>query len=629
MRARSTALLRALTPARPIKVSIVIATYNSDPVGLRRVLTSIEDQTMAAAEIEVVFVDDGSTDGTPSRLRAWAAERPHVVVREIENSGWASRPRNIGTSIAQGEYVLYMDHDDELYPHALQSAYEFGAAHRADVVNAKEARTDGWSWGWSSYDHNVERADPADVEKLIPMTPHKLYRRAFLLEQGITFPEERRALWEDIRVNTMCLARGAHVAVVADTAFYHWVKTTSNTSSSFGRDPEEFFAHLRGLFDLFDTELADRPSRGPLIAHQLRARVLDVVGPKMLTRSPAYVEVMYRRCRGIVERYAPPDHDAEFDAVFRARLELLRAGNLVRQRALARCDDGVTAVPVLDDVHWEGAHLVMRVSTVLVDGHGDPLRLRRVGERWLRDLPADVADTLSAEAVDVTDDLVRARFDVSVKGRDSRTTWRLPDPGHVSCTDDGSGFGIVTAVATARFDPAAFAAERRLEDRVWDFAARFAAMGFGAHRAVRGGETAVALLSGVAAVGYVNQSGYYSLDTGSAVRAVVDSAPPDPAQVLVRVKGGGRDGSVTADVIAPLPAVHCVGASTLTGQALIGDSSSVPAMLLTDDGRAMLRFSGRFAEGRHPIRTQFLGRTGPAGFAVTVRAGEVEVQVAD
>jgi glycosyltransferase involved in cell wall biosynthesis len=69
---------------------------------------------MLAADFEVIFVDDGSPDDTWRRLQQIRDSHANVRLERIEHSGWPSRPRNVGLALAQGEYVLFMDHDDEL-----------------------------------------------------------------------------------------------------------------------------------------------------------------------------------------------------------------------------------------------------------------------------------------------------------------------------------------------------------------------------------------------------------------------------------------------------------------------------------------------------------------------------------
>ncbi|MFT4234747.1 MAG: glycosyltransferase family A protein, partial [Microbacterium sp.] len=124
-----------------IKVTVVVATYRSGE-GLMRLIDSLDAQTLPRDEWEAIFVDDGSPDDTFERLQKLAETRPNMRVERIENTGWPCRPRNLGTDLARGEYVLYSDHDDIIYPDALRAGYEFAHAAGADALNAKEARTD-------------------------------------------------------------------------------------------------------------------------------------------------------------------------------------------------------------------------------------------------------------------------------------------------------------------------------------------------------------------------------------------------------------------------------------------------------------------------------------------------------
>ncbi len=624
------ATMRRLWRLSRVKVSVIIAAYNSDQLGLERVLASLAKQTMPARQFEVIFVDDGSTDDTRARLDQFARRAPNVMVRTIPNSGWASRPRNVGIEMARGEYVLFMDHDDELFPRALERAYAYGRRNDADIVNGKEVRSTGWSWGWDSFQLDVPRAADADATALVPMTPHKLYRRTFLLRSGVRFPEGARALWEDIHFNTAALAHRPRVAVLAQTPFYHWVVTGSNTSRTFGRDVSELWANVAGLFDMVEHELAGHPARWPLVAHTLRGRVIRTVGPASLPRSQAYLQAMYPAVQRIVAAHAPPQRDADFSPVDRCRLELIRNGDVELQRRLAECDDGVTAPAVIDEVGWDDRTLVLRATATLVDSEGAPVRLRRDAGRWLRDLPTEVAQRLSRAARDVTTALEQATFDITVKGRTSRTTWRVPGRGHVTCVDDGDGYGTVVATGTARFDPATFALAHDLDDPVWELAARLSVAGYVSHRGLRGGRSVVALIDGVQAIGYENKSGIYSLDVSAAVRSVTGSAPPDPADVIVEAVrvAGPNAGELTVKVTVPLRAVHCAGTTCLDGAVLLGKKRRAPATLSTEGGGAVLRFTAEVGDGEYPLRSQFLGRNGATGLVLSVSGSQAWVTAA-
>ncbi|WP_375476604.1 glycosyltransferase [uncultured Jatrophihabitans sp.] len=626
-------------------MSVIVATYNSEPAALTKLVDSIAAQPMAARDVEIVFVDDGSTDDTRDRLAEIARARANVVVRSIENSGWASRPRNVGIEIARGEYLLFMDHDDELVAGGLAAAYEFGHAHAADVVNAKEVRTNGWSWGWDSFAADIPLVGPRERNPLDPMTPHKLYRREFVLRHQLRFPEGKRVLWEDIYFNTTAFARGARIAILSSRAFYHWVEGPANTSATFDRSAEEFWSNLDRLLAFIDRELAGRPGRQPLLTHHVRARVLGMLGPKCLPQPLEYVETGYRHARELVERHMPPALDPGLPAADRARLALVRHGDLGLQRLLAELDDGVFATPTLDAVEWVGSALVLTISATLTTGAGEPLRLRRVGDRWLRVVPQELADVLPAHALDVTDDVERAAFTASVKGRSSRSTWRLTGNGAVRCVVERAGDGALTGTLTgsvvARFDPVAFAAEHGLTDPVWDFAARFEALGFAVHRPLRGGVTRVGLLAGSTAVGYVNKAGLYSLDVSSSVRSVTGSARPPVVSASVAARAAGS-GLTAVDVRLPMPDVHCAGDSRLAGTAVLGGGATAPLTLtatgrravleggdaVLERGDAVLEFSAALRDGEHPVRVELEGRVGDTGLVLVVAAGTARLRAA-
>ena len=92
-------------------VSVVIPTYNRRPI-LEKCLSALEDQQLAGAlqDYEVVVVDDGSTDGTPSWLSEQSHRFPHVRLIEQEHGGPAEG-RNRGVDHARGDVIVFIDSD--------------------------------------------------------------------------------------------------------------------------------------------------------------------------------------------------------------------------------------------------------------------------------------------------------------------------------------------------------------------------------------------------------------------------------------------------------------------------------------------------------------------------------------
>ncbi|HLM22340.1 MAG TPA: glycosyltransferase, partial [Propionibacteriaceae bacterium] len=85
-----------------VKVSVVVPVYNPgeyiDPC-----IESLLSQSLPRAELELLFVNDGSTDDSLARLETYAAAHSQVRILSIPNSGWPGKPRNVGTDAAVGK----------------------------------------------------------------------------------------------------------------------------------------------------------------------------------------------------------------------------------------------------------------------------------------------------------------------------------------------------------------------------------------------------------------------------------------------------------------------------------------------------------------------------------------------
>src|SRR4051812_3729319 len=119
-----------------VKVSVIVPVFDPGP-HIDDCIRTLTEQSLPPEAYEVVFVDDGSTDGTGERLDALAADRSNVRVEHIPNSGWPGRPRNVGLGMAAGEYVLFVDNDDRLEHDALERLVAMADADEADVVVGK------------------------------------------------------------------------------------------------------------------------------------------------------------------------------------------------------------------------------------------------------------------------------------------------------------------------------------------------------------------------------------------------------------------------------------------------------------------------------------------------------------
>lgn len=112
------------------KISVIIPVYNVEAY-LRDCLNSVIHQTLK--EIEIICVNDGSTDGSLSILEEYAQQDPRIQIITQENKG-LSGARNTGATYATGDYLYFLDSDDWIAQDTLKKIYEKGISQDLDVV---------------------------------------------------------------------------------------------------------------------------------------------------------------------------------------------------------------------------------------------------------------------------------------------------------------------------------------------------------------------------------------------------------------------------------------------------------------------------------------------------------------
>ena len=112
------------------QISVVIPVYNVEQY-LRQCLDSIG--VLGRDDVEVILVNDGSTDGSRAICEEYRQRYSNVVVIDKENGG-LSDARNKGTEVATGEYICYVDSDDWLEPDAIDVLYEYAVKNDCEIV---------------------------------------------------------------------------------------------------------------------------------------------------------------------------------------------------------------------------------------------------------------------------------------------------------------------------------------------------------------------------------------------------------------------------------------------------------------------------------------------------------------
>jgi glycosyltransferase involved in cell wall biosynthesis len=118
------------------RISVIIPTFNRAPL-IERAIASVERQSLRP--IEVLLIDDCSTDDTQQMVGTISSKIP-IVYKRLEKNGGGAIARNAGIRLAKGDYVAFLDSDDEWESEHLKTLVSYTSREKGDFVVASSAR---------------------------------------------------------------------------------------------------------------------------------------------------------------------------------------------------------------------------------------------------------------------------------------------------------------------------------------------------------------------------------------------------------------------------------------------------------------------------------------------------------
>lgn len=404
-----------------VRVSVIVPVFRPGD-GFDALIASLDDQTLDDGSFEVILCDDGSGEPTRARLAEVARTRPYVRVLTLPHTGWPGTPRNHGVEEARGEYVFFADQDDRLPPGALQHLCDYADQNASDVVVGRVVG-DGRRIPQRIFRRDVPQATLGEDPLLELLTPHKLFRTAFLREHAIRFPDGRVRL-EDHLFVMEAYFRARTVSILASEPCYVWVKEPGSASSS-RIEPESYFPHLEAVLDLVEDNVPPGALRDTLLRHWYRGKVLKRIdAPRMLRYPAEYRERFLDVVVPLAQRRFGPGVEEGLALPLRVRSALLRADRRDELLRLAEFESALECVADVTAARWtRRGTLVLDVRVrVQRDGRnalsfaaapGDDVDAGRV---ILWDPPADlIPEALPPETRLAAGDLARDRLDVDVQ----------------------------------------------------------------------------------------------------------------------------------------------------------------------------------------------------------------------
>ncbi|MBO5479014.1 MAG: glycosyltransferase [Clostridia bacterium] len=225
-----------------IKVSVIVPVYNGEAY-IKLCLNSILEQTLK--EIEIIVVNDGSTDETKQILEDYQNQYENkikVITKENEGQGKA---RNVGMDLAQGEFLTFVDADDTIESNMLQQMYEEAKKHDADVVvcdyeeiiQGKKIRKKAIPQKTNNKkrDYIVSAAGPCN----------KLIRTELLMKDNLRFRET--GIYEDISIIPLVGLYANKIAYLEEPFYYYYIRQGSTMRQ------EKFNPKLLSIYDALET----------------------------------------------------------------------------------------------------------------------------------------------------------------------------------------------------------------------------------------------------------------------------------------------------------------------------------------------------------------------------------------
>ena len=209
--------------------------------------------------MEVILVDDGSTDSSGKICDEYATKYPHIKSLHITNSG-PSTAKNVGYDMASGNYVAFIDSDDEIMPNMFSLMLQSGYKHHADIVCCnytqidEEGNISHINYTGREYVLTQDEALKAILikDKIYSQCWTKIYKRETMLNNGVRNIEGLKTE-EDFIYNIQAFACSKTVCIV-DQPLYIYTHRSKSLSKDYYRD------HISQYIDnrILRLELVDR-----------------------------------------------------------------------------------------------------------------------------------------------------------------------------------------------------------------------------------------------------------------------------------------------------------------------------------------------------------------------------------
>lgn len=326
-------------------VTVVVAVYNTMPY-LTECLNSLAEQTIGHDRLEVVAVDDGSTDGSAKELARFAARYPGVFrVITQPNSGGPAAPSNRALEVASGRYVFFLGSDDYLGPEALERMVAAADEHGNDIVVAKMVGVNGRWVPEAVFERTRHDATLRNSPLPWALSNTKLFRRSLIEEHNLRYPEDLPILSDQPFTLEACFRAGG-ISILEDYDYYYAVRRGDEGNVTYRGSLEDRLtgtARIMRLTEKF-TETADE--RYGLNRRHLTSELSFVLGARLLDVDPAVQKRIVTTARPLLQDFASDALLGRLPLPDRVHLMLARIGDTDELRDALRFEAAHDELPL-------------------------------------------------------------------------------------------------------------------------------------------------------------------------------------------------------------------------------------------------------------------------------------------
>ena len=235
------------------KISVVMPVYNAEKE-LNAAIDSIINQSLGFENIELIIVDDCSTDNSRNIISDYANEYDNIVpVFLDENSGLPGKPRSLGIKYASADYISFLDSDDEYLKEGLENLYNTILTQDSDfVIGSHIINLDGdkVKVKFLQSDERLVNLNPLESQEIFDslslnyfVAPWgKIFKKELILDNNISFPED--TLCEDTYFYFKALINSNKISVLPNTQVYMYNTFEHKKTAIHGLEPVKLSHHV-------------------------------------------------------------------------------------------------------------------------------------------------------------------------------------------------------------------------------------------------------------------------------------------------------------------------------------------------------------------------------------------------